>query len=234
MDSSNDKKNEVFYFQQILDDVPQNLNWLSENEIAVLNQFRVTKRRNEWLLGRWTAKQAILRLFAKSQREVNVKLIEIIAADDGAPDIFINGRLSVYPLSLSHSHNRAVCLIGKNGIPLGCDIEKIEDRSMAFIRDYFTNDEMHRVLNTVESKRPSIANLIWSAKESVLKALRQGLRIDTRQIEMIDLIEHENSGVFIIEFKKNKSLYKGQFFYSDNFVFTFVMNAQNWILSELK
>jgi 4'-phosphopantetheinyl transferase len=88
-------------------------------------------------------------------------------------------------LSLSHSHGRAISVVAEGGCALGCDIERIEPRSAAFISSYFTLQESTALEAIDKSSRNLLANLIWSAKESALKALRQGLRTDTRSMEVV-------------------------------------------------
>jgi 4'-phosphopantetheinyl transferase len=64
---------------------------------------------------------------------------------------------------------------------MGCDLEKLEDRDASLIEDYFTPEEMAWCMRDPLNKALN-ANLIWSAKESMLKALREGLRRDTRSV----------------------------------------------------
>ena len=63
--------------------------------------------------------------------------------------------------------------------------ERIEPRSAAFISSYFTLQESTALEAIDKSSRNLLANLIWSAKESALKALRHGLRVDTRSMEVV-------------------------------------------------
>jgi 4'-phosphopantetheinyl transferase len=64
---------------------------------------------------------------------------------------------------------------------LGCDLELVEPRSDAFIADYFTAKEQALVAHAGADRFRLVA-LLWSAKESALKALRVGLRVDTRSV----------------------------------------------------
>jgi 4'-phosphopantetheinyl transferase len=64
----------------------------------------------------------------------------------------------------------------------GCDLEQVEPRSAGFVSDFLTRAEASYVDNTVDPAEA--ANLIWSAKESALKVLRTGLRLDTREVEV--------------------------------------------------
>jgi 4'-phosphopantetheinyl transferase len=107
-------------------------------------------------------------------------------------------------LAVSHSHGYAFCALcheteidvnplapadaaGQNPTgarwSLGCDIEWIEHREQSFVSDFFTAQEIRDVMGTPVEHRDCRVTAIWSAKESVLKSLRTGLRIDTRRIE---------------------------------------------------
>src|SRR5205085_4337109 len=52
----------------------------------------------------------------------------------------------------------------------------------AFIADYFTAEEQALIARAPVCDQDFFANLLWSSKESALKALRQGLRLDTRSV----------------------------------------------------
>ncbi len=170
---------QIHWLIQTLADVPENVDWLSSDERTILEGLRFAKRRNDWLLGRWTAKQAIC---ACQLREgCSFPLLEIRAADDGAPEVFLNGKPAGISLSISHSHGQGFCAVGLPGWSIGCDLELIEDRKDPFVEDYFTPEEM-AFCRDIPAGRALADNLIWSAKETMLKALRQGLRRDTRSV----------------------------------------------------
>ena len=50
------------YALQNCDQLPEGLDWLTPGERARYEEFRFEKRQQDWLLGRWTAKQALLEL----------------------------------------------------------------------------------------------------------------------------------------------------------------------------
>jgi phosphopantetheinyl transferase len=60
----------------------------------------------------------------------------------------------------------------------------VEPRSDAFIGDYFTPREQALVAHSTPHDRHALATLLWSAKESALKSLQEGLRLDTRSVEV--------------------------------------------------
>ena len=168
---------DVFWFEQRLSDVPDSLDWLSRNEQERLRAFKFPKRRADWRLGRWTAKNAVSAWLADSR---TLASIEIVPDAGGAPEVWIAGERLDVGISLSHSSGVAACALVERG-PIGCDIEVIELRSRAFLADYFTGDEQAAVA-AAGTNASTVATLIWSAKESALKALREGLRRDTRSV----------------------------------------------------
>ena len=106
--------------------------------------------------------------------------IEIRPALDGAPEAFLDGAPAPVALSLSHRAGRSLCVVAPAGTALGADLELIEPRSDAFVNDYFTPAEQ----KLIDRDRLLHPTLLWSAKESALKALREGLRMDTREVEV--------------------------------------------------
>ncbi len=163
-----------------LADVPGDDSWLSADEHAHLSRFRIAKRRREWELGRWTAKQAAsLYLGGDSS---SLSRLEIRAALDGAPEAFIEGRLAPISLSISHSAGVSLCAVGDVSDSVGCDLEEIAPRDESLVEDYFTSEEGQLVSRTSLAERHLYITLIWCAKESALKSLRQGLRRDTRSV----------------------------------------------------
>jgi len=52
------------------------------------------------------------------------------------------------------------------------------------VSDFFTAGEAARVAACAPAERDHLITLIWSAKESALKALRLGLREDLRRVEI--------------------------------------------------
>jgi phosphopantetheinyl transferase len=147
--------------------------------------MRFPKRRHEWLLGRWTAKQLLQRSLA-TYRSLPMHAIRVRADPDGAPylDVEGEGRLPM-SLSISHCAERAFCALSPAASPsIGVDIEQVESRAAALVNDFFTAGEAARVWACPEPVRDTLVTVIWSAKEAVLKALREGLRMDTRRVEI--------------------------------------------------
>jgi 4'-phosphopantetheinyl transferase len=170
----------VYWLEQTEAEVPAGDEWLNSGEIVLLDAMRFAKRRSDWRLGRWTAKRAVAACLKAPDQVQALTDIEIRAAPSGAPEVFLGGRPAAIPITLSHSAGRAACAIATAGAALGCDLELIEERSYAFVADYFTAEEQMLVARASAADRSRLVTLLWSAKESALKALREGLRLDTR------------------------------------------------------
>lgn len=172
----------VYWLEQTEGDVPVENDWLSESEAACLSALRFTKRRTDWRLGRWTAKRALSVCLNMPPHPQVFKKMDIRSAASGAPQVFLAGQPAALTISLSHRGGRAACAIATPGAPIGCDLEIVEPRSDGFVADYFTAEEQAIVARGSAADRPRLLALLWSAKESALKALQEGLRLDTRSV----------------------------------------------------
>jgi 4'-phosphopantetheinyl transferase len=179
---------EIYWLERTLGDVPPGEWWLSAEERGTLARLHVPKRRVDWRLGRWTAKCAIAALrhdlgdFAE---------IEIRQKESGAPAAFIRGRAAGFGISLSHSGGRGLCALTEREAFIGCDLECVEPRSPEFVADYFTLLEGASIAAREGAARIELLNLLWSAKESVSKALQLGLRMN---LQAVDVLANDAAG----------------------------------------
>jgi 4'-phosphopantetheinyl transferase len=173
---------DVCWLEQNDSDVPFGDWWLSESERAGLEWLHIPKRRADWRLGRWTAKQAVTVYLNLPRNQQVLAGVELRPAPSGAPEVFLHGRAAPMQLSLSHSRGVGLCTIARVEAELGCDVEAVEPRSPGFLADYFTDEEQELVARTPVAERDQVLTLLWSIKESALKALRCGLRADTRSV----------------------------------------------------
>jgi 4'-phosphopantetheinyl transferase len=162
-------------------DLPRDESWLSDAEAAYANRQRFAKRRTEFLVARWTAKQALRVVLSLPVDGAGLRRVEVRHASTGAPFACVDGTPVDARISLTDRAGWAVCLVAESG-PIGCDLELVEARSQRFVHDFFTTAERDYVESAAD---PDLAaNLVWSAKESALKVLETGLRRDTRSVEV--------------------------------------------------
>jgi 4'-phosphopantetheinyl transferase len=158
-----------------LADVPDGDDWLGAAERDAGAGLR-GKRLEDWRLGRWTAKAAVATWLG-----VEAARVEILAAPDGAPEAWVDGRRAAVSISLSHRAGRALAAVAPAPAAIGCDLELVEPRSDAFIREWLTADEQRLLAPLRGRARAVVANLLWTAKEAAAKVRREGLRLDVRR-----------------------------------------------------
>jgi 4'-phosphopantetheinyl transferase len=216
--------------------VPLNDDWLGASEKTFQKNLKFEKRRNDWRLGRWTAKCALAFCLEKSSTLNSLGEIEIIAGKDGAPVPYLNSKPCKYHISISHREGNGFCVISEDQSEIGCDLEIIEPRSLEFISDYFTNDENKLVGTAQLENRPLLANLIWSAKESAMKLLREGLRIDTWSVivELNDIKEIKLWQPLSVLYAPDERTYHGFWLRREEFVMTLVANPPPEVPFEIK
>lgn len=167
-------------------ELPEHDAWLSPAERQQVASIQFTKRRQEYLTRRWSAKHAIAEALQLDTATV-LAAIEVRNHPSGAPWVAIDGSPAEVDISLTDRAGWAVCLVGHpdERQSLGVDLELVEPRSERFVDDYLTEREQRWVrAQPAGEPRHAAANLVWSAKEAALKVLQVGLRADTRSVEV--------------------------------------------------
>lgn len=170
----------VYWLEQTEAGVPLDNDWLSSSEMLRLSGLRFAKRSSDWRLGRWAAKNAVAAYLHLPNQTPRLAEIEILPGPSGAPEAFFGKDRAPITISLSHRDGIASCAISGAKVLLGCDLEMVEPHSDAFIADYFMEEE--QTLLAYAGDKNLVSTLLWSAKESALKALHAGLRLDTRSV----------------------------------------------------
>lgn len=203
-----------------LQDLPATLDWLTPFEVETLAGFRPEKRRQEWLLGRWTAKRTLTLAAGERFAGSSSVELEIRPAASGALRAHFQNRQLDLRLSLSHRRGAALCAVARDAA-VGCDLEWIEPRSEAFVDDYFTASEA-AVVSAAEEGLTVLANGIWGAKESVLKLREGGLRTAAKALSVessVSMISPEWHA-FSVHIVGEDAAYEGWWRRLDNWVLT--------------
>lgn len=180
----------IHWFSAGMHQVAPEADWLEQELAHRLAKLPYTKRRDEARLGRWTAKRTIAHAINIEPDLAALQQITIRNASDGAPEAMVDGEPLDAVIAMTDRADWAVCAVMAGRHRIGCDLELVEPRTGAFVRDYFTGSEQQLVASSGD--HDMTANLIWSAKESALKVMRTGLRRDTRSVE-VELFEAEQN-----------------------------------------
>jgi 4'-phosphopantetheinyl transferase len=168
--------------------------WLSPEEREGACGLRAGKRRDDWLTGRLNLKALLVHVLAR--RGVPPPAPRDLFIDRrawGAPCVRLAAHARAWcgcrpgdrlPVSVSSSHSNG-CALGAavwtagGSVAVGADLEWIEPRSDAFVRDFLNEDEQAHCAEARGPERDRRTTRAWSVKEAVLKALEHGLGADT-------------------------------------------------------
>lgn len=201
---------DVYWLECSRSDLPAENAWLGDEESLVFQSLRVPKRRDDWRLGRWTAKQAVAAYLELDSDATSLAALEIRPALSGVPEVFLHRHPAPVSISITHCNGVAACAVSGHGGSVGCDLEAIEPHSDVFLSDYFVESEQELVTRAPAVDRPWLITLLWSAKESALKVLHEGLRLDTRSVQAQPEFEGDADGwrrVTVVAW--NKQSFKG-------------------------
>jgi 4'-phosphopantetheinyl transferase len=181
-----DRERVVRWLAVAREEVPAGDEWLGPDERDKQATLRFSKRRDDWRLKRWAAKQAL----QASTGLGALERLQVLNTAAGIPVPHDGSSALPFALSLADREGTALCTLGPAGARLGCDIELVEPRSAAFVGDWFTPEEQAAVAAAgTRAAADLVANLIWSAKEAALKALGIGLRRPTRAVTVTATME---------------------------------------------
>lgn len=153
---------------------------LAARELALLGPRATAKRRDDFLRGRWIAKQLLVSGSARSADQVLV-----LPDADGVPQAFDeSGAPLGVCLSISHTSGLALAVRSPSPLRVGGDIEQRITNPRLIAEHYFTEAEQSLCGQSAEAEYSSRATAIWALKEAMLKAIGQGLRFPTRAVQV--------------------------------------------------
>ena len=139
---------------------------IPRSEQKQLTQRGTVKRQQDRLAGRRAAHQLLQQIQIHSP---------IHNDEHGRP--IVSQRPDIY-VSITHRDGQGLATISP--YPIGIDEENIAARSNAFLRQWFTASE-----RSLAGDSPLHQTLIWCTKEAVSKALGRGLKLSTKDMEIV-------------------------------------------------
>lgn len=146
---------------------------LSPGEKSYLSSVSHEKRKQEFIAGRFIARQQAASLLHTSPAEVNLAVQE-----DGSLD------LADTPYSISLAHTReGVCSAIARESSVGIDLELIRPRHENLYQFILDPSEYH-LLESLPMDRDRILILCWTLKEATLKGMRSGFRCSPKKLRL--------------------------------------------------
>jgi len=149
--------------------------YLSNQEQQYWHKLTSTKRKREWLGGRFSAKYAAAELLSRKGIQVDWSALTIAYDNTGRPVLDVDDKRMAQPdISISHSEDLAASMALSKGL-CGLDIQKITAR-IARVRDRFCSNAEDKVLQSFfsdsDEQNITVLTKLWAAKESLRKAER--------------------------------------------------------------
>lgn len=217
--------------------IQHNQSFLHPKELEYFATLLYEKRQSDYLLGHFTAKQAI----ARYERGLSLSQILIDSGIFHFPVIVSPGKDKI---QMSNSHTKQVCvaIAFSETHPMAIDIEAIDESRISAIETQVTAQEKNLIgsLNNVSNE--ILYTLFWTIKESLSKVLHTGLT-SPFEIFAIKNIKFEND-CWISEFE-NFMQYKVISFQLGDFICSIacprrtqliidIPAIQNWFRSHYK
>lgn len=144
-----------------------------------------------WLLGRIAAKDAVRDLLWRTGSEARIFPVEVPVRNDadGAPHVTSPDGSDVR-ISIAHTAGLGVAIAAR-GVPVGIDIERIEDRPDSFELAALSKKERARFEDLPDIDRQSVRDVEltrwWAAKEAAAKAAGTGMQGRPKDWKVVDV-----------------------------------------------
>jgi len=160
--------------------------YLHPTEVTKFYNYKVEKRRFEWLAGVVAIKKAL--------QQLNPKFIpnKIVIEKDslGKPYILQGKKTLPISISITHSNGFAAGIVNPENMT-GIDLEVIEKRSGILVEELLSKQELELLKKQKAEITDTLLAKIWSAKEAASKVLGVGLNIDLHDIAITNLTDKE-------------------------------------------
>lgn len=161
--------------------------WLTSEEVRVFERLKTPQRRQDWLAGRWAAKELIQKyLYNEAGRELALSHIEIMNDENGAPYARVprttrplrdlrspSLKLGTwnFEISLAHSAGYGLAGFSPHG-PIGVDLQQIRPVRSDLIERVLTEYEREKLTYYFPQRPLEGFFVFWTLKEATIKALR--------------------------------------------------------------
>lgn len=173
--------------------------YLHSEELDYFNTVKHEKRKQSYLLGRCSAKQAFMALAGENDpKDVLIKPGVL-----GQPVVKYGNKQDIQ-VSITHCDNLGAAIGFLEDLPMGIDIEKVNPDKTAVLESQLTNEEKEKA-KSVSYPYHAILTAVWTVKEALSKVLRTGLTTPFKLFE-ISNIEVEES--YITSYFKHFGQYK--------------------------
>lgn len=155
---------------------------LSEKEIEYLKQFKIYKKKLQWICGRYAVKKALFKYKVSRKSIVDLNCVDVLKGADSAPYIPQYKNINV---SITHSFPYCVGIVSESNV--GVDVEKVFKVENSLIKFFFTDREKSALSKITDTEDRNIQAIkLWTRKEAVSKFLRLGMKMNFKELDTLD------------------------------------------------
>jgi phosphopantetheinyl transferase (holo-ACP synthase) len=160
--------------------------FLHPKELEYLSTLQYPRRQVTYLRGRYAAKLALKKL----EPNINSTEIAILNGAFGFPYIISSHGIDAQ-VSISHNDAVGIASAYRQACPVAVDTEQVSPARIETIQSEMLPSEIALLTRQVANKDLGLS-IGWTMKEALSKALRCGLYIDFKYLEIIDLEQKNN------------------------------------------
>lgn len=187
---------------------------LHSKELKLFQSYKHDTKKLSYLLGKFSAKQAICSL-------TNLDKPETIFIDSGVFEFPIVrcSTIQNIQVSISHCNDTGISIAFPEEHPMGIDFEEINKDHAEALKDQLVSKELQLISNSFEDDTLGYT-LLWTAKEALSKIFKTGLMMDFKVLEIDEIVQKD--GIWESTFK-NCGQYKAVSYHIDNYVYSLVL-----------
>jgi len=191
---------------------------LSREELDLLSIFTMTKRKREWIGGRFAAKYATAQLLeqVKSQKKgMHWSSHSIINAENGRPFLSASNKSAIQPcdISISHSASMAAAMAVHKGY-CGIDVQRVTPKVIKVSDRFCTHEEkqiLEEFFTVAPEQQAGPLTKLWACKEALRKtfsltALPGFLELELLEITSDPLQKKSGPWGFLFNWKNSAGL----------------------------
>ena len=156
------------------------------NEINRYKHYKYEKRKRNYLIGRYACKLAASHYL----HELDLSQIEIVSAIVEYP-IVKHLSIDTPEITLSHCDPHAIAIAHEAGHVVGIDLEKKDPTKTRIFQREMTKAEIQLCKEFAKESTDILCNMVWTAKEAISKAIKCGLMVSFKLLEIKELQQLE-------------------------------------------
>ncbi|MGS0763563.1 4'-phosphopantetheinyl transferase family protein [Syntrophomonas curvata] len=203
----------ICHFPAQVPDYMEVLQHLHPLELNYYETLVAEKRKKSYLLGRYSAKQAVFS-FVGIHNPQNI----FIKPGCFTQPIFINNHYKNVQVSISHCDDIGAAVAFPEELLMGIDIERVDTNKVDAMESQMTANEIDLV-KSFPDPYITMLTLLWTAKEALSKVLKTGLMTPFHVFE-IDMLQKKHNSIALTF--QNFGQYQGISFNLGNYINTIV------------